>query len=73
MFTESELRLYELGLNHAWTLEELKDLVLLLKDPTFQADDISPGLHEKFQELIKVQAVTQALPSWCHGYDTMLT
>ena len=58
IFTESELRLYELGLKHAWTVEELKDLVRLLKDPTFQADDISPGLHEKFQELIKVQVLT---------------
>ena len=54
IFTDSEMKLCNLALKNAWSADELKDLMQLLKDPTFRADDISPGLHQKFQDLIKV-------------------
>ena len=58
VFTDSEMRLYLLALKHHWTVAELKELIALLKDVEFKADDISDTMHENFQNLIKVCTIS---------------
>jgi hypothetical protein len=54
LFTESELKVYRIALEHDWKVDVLKDVVNLLRDPSFDANDIRDGLHSKFQTLIQV-------------------
>ena len=54
LFTESELKVYRIALEHDWKVDVLKDVVNLLRDPSFDANDIRDGLHSKFQALIQV-------------------
>ena len=53
-FTESELKLYRMRLQHDCKEGLMKDVVQLLRDPSFDPDDVRDGVHSKFQALIQV-------------------
>jgi hypothetical protein len=61
-FTESELKLYRLALEHDLKVDAVKDVVKLLRNPAFDPDDIRDGLHSKFQALIQVSSLQVGCP-----------
>ena len=50
-FTPSELRLYRLSNKHHWTQHELREVITLIRDPTFTARDIGPDLESRVRPI----------------------
>lgn len=47
LFTPSEVRLYSLAMRRTWSCEELKDVIRLLTDMTFDPRDIGPDIESR--------------------------
>ena len=46
-FTPSEVRLYDLANKNQWTQSELREVIKLIRDPSFIARDIGPDLESR--------------------------
>jgi hypothetical protein len=45
-FTRSELVLYKHSLEYKWTVEQLKKVIAMLRQPEFDSKEIDPDLHK---------------------------
>ena len=54
LFTRQEIDLYGFCLQHKWSANQLRDMILMLRRPHFGITDVDPNLHQRFQKLIQV-------------------
>jgi hypothetical protein len=52
-FTPSELILYKHALEYKWTVEQLKKVIAMVRDPEFNSKDIDPDLHRRMEKAVE--------------------
>jgi hypothetical protein len=51
-FTPSELILYKHALEYKWTVEQLKQVIAMLRLPEFDSKEIDPDLHKRMEKSV---------------------
>jgi hypothetical protein len=52
-FTPSELILYKHALEYKWTVEQLKKVIAMVRDPAFDSEEIDPDLHRRMEKAVE--------------------